>query len=54
MKKKDYESPELTLVKLVLQEDLCASGPENYSSYIDDSNDDWGDLNPDDGGIDWG
>lgn len=55
MKKKEYESPELTLIKLVLQEDLCgASGPENFSSSLDDNNDDWGELNPGDGGIDFG
>lgn len=55
MKKKEYESPELTLIKLILQEDLCgASGPEYLSSYIDDGNDDLGELNPGDGGIDFG
>lgn len=55
MKKKEYESPELTLIKLILQEDLCgASGPENFSSSIDDVNDDWGDLDPGDGDIDFG
>ena len=53
MKKKEYESPELTLIKLILQEDLCgASGPEYLSSYIDE--DDWGDLDPGDGGADFG
>ena len=54
LKKKEYESPELTLIKLILQEDLCTSGPEEFRSYIDDGNNDWGDLNPGDGGIDFG
>ena len=55
LKKKEYDSPELTLIKLILQEDLCgASGPENFSSYIDDGNNDWGDLDPGDGDIDFG
>ena len=41
--KKEYKSPELTLVTISLQDVVLASGPEYNSSYIDDGNDDWGD-----------
>ena len=41
--KKEYQSPELTFVLIRLQDIVMASGPENYSSYIDDDQDDWGD-----------
>lgn len=41
--KKEYQSPELTLVLIRLQDAVLASGPEYNSSYIDDGNDDWGD-----------
>ncbi len=41
--KKEYQSPELTFVYIRLQDAVLASGPEYYSSYIDDNNDDWGD-----------
>lgn len=41
--KKEYQSPELTLVFISLQNVVMASGPENYNSYIDDDQDDWGD-----------
>ena len=37
--KKDYQSPELTLVFISLRDIVMASGPENHSSYIDE--DDW-------------
>lgn len=40
--KKEYSSPELTRVFLNVQTVVLASGPEYYSSYIDDG-DDWGD-----------
>ena len=54
MNKKEYSSPELTLVLLKLQDTVMSSNPENHSSYIDSSGDDWGDQNPGGGGIDWG
>ena len=42
--KKDYQSPELTLVFISLWDIVMASGPENSNSYIDDDQDDWGDV----------
>lgn len=39
--KKEYQSPELTLVFISLRDIVMASGPENHSSYIDDDQDDW-------------
>lgn len=39
--KKEYQSPELTLVFISLRDIVMASGPENHSSYIDDEQDDW-------------
>ena len=40
--KKEYQSPELTLVLIRLQDIVMASGPEKLSSFIDDDQDDWG------------
>lgn len=42
--KKEYQSPELTLVFISLQDVVMASGTENFNSYIDDDQDDWGDV----------
>lgn len=53
MDKKEYCVPELELVSFRLQ-DVILGSPEDLNSYLDSSNDDWGDLNPDpDDGIDW-
>ena len=41
--KKEYKSPELTLVTISLQDVVLVSGPEYNNSHIDDENDDWGD-----------
>lgn len=48
MKKKEYTSPELTLVLYSLQNPVMASGPEGYNDYLDDGNDDWGSQDPGD------
>ena len=41
--KKEYKSPELTLVTISLQDVVLVSGTEYNNSHIDDENDDWGD-----------
>lgn len=54
MYKKEYGRPELTVMSFSLRDVIMAS-PEYYSSYLDDSNDDWGDpsLPDSDEQIDW-
>lgn len=52
--KKAYVSPELEKVEVKISDDILGSSVENFSSYIDSGNDDWGDpiIDPDDE-IDW-
>lgn len=42
MDKKEYCVPELTIASFRLQ-DVILSSPENFNSYLDSGNDDWGD-----------
>ena len=46
MDKKEYCVPEMEVVSFRLQ-DVILGSPENLNSYLDSSNDDWGDLEPD-------
>ena len=46
MDKKEYCVPEMEVVSFRLQ-DVILGSPENLNSYLDSSNDGWGDLEPD-------
>lgn len=50
---KRYVKPELDIISFLLKDTICAS-PENFSSYIDSSFDDWDDpiIDPSED-IDW-
>lgn len=45
MDKKEYCVPEMEVVSFRLQ-DVILGSPENLNSYLDSSNEDWGDLDP--------
>ena len=53
LKKKEYISPELSLISLRLQDIILSSDVENYNGYLDSGSVDWGDNPPPDDGIDW-
>lgn len=54
MDKKEYLCPELDYFAIHIQDVIMAS-PENFSGYLDDGNNDWGDPPPfdDDDDIQW-
>lgn len=53
MKKKEYISPELSLISLRLQDIILSSDVENFNSHLDTGSGDWGDTPTPEDGIDW-
>lgn len=48
--KRSYISPEFEKVNFKIADDILTPSVENFNSYIDSGNDDWGDpiIDPDD------